>query len=1032
MADTFDWNVTVDLMTRGAKGSEADIRRVADAVDQLSRENKLGEKDTERHTRTLDKMGKQAGTSAGQVDKLTKSSEALRYANYDLSSTLLTVSATIAALGVGSAVAFAKLEKGFAQAQRTTGLVGDDFAALTDEIIRMGDAIPVTVDELTLMATRGGQLGVAQDQIGAFTETLSKFVAISDTLTADQAAESLARIANLTGVSDWEALASSIALVGVNAAATDAQIVKTTQELAQAGAAANFAADDLIGLATAFASLGVPPERARSVIQDLISVMNKGLAGQNDAIQTTARLLGVTADEAANLWQTDPAQFIVNFSKALNSVDNVTVALSEVGLEGKRAQPVFAALAKDAAQPAADGFTVLTRALNDAQRGFAEGTENSRQFEIIANTLDASWQKFLNTLMTTIAAVGAQFAPAIQSALGALQEMLIAVRGFLDSDIGGFVARTSAILLGMVAAWAAVRGAIALATATSLAFKTATSFLGGPGILQGLMGLVKGLGIYTPAVEGATRGTLNLGAAFKILGRIVVVGTIISAITSLITDFGGSIQWVGEQLAAFGGVLRSLNWGGAFNTGADQIRDFGNSVVSWSKTLPRAKSESDALSDAVGNLNGVFAEGIDETGDFEDSLGDMADQVRTLVDYANDLSSVWSRAFEIRFSPQQTLDAITSSFQGIRDASEAARRNIRSLQAEISGLNSDINIQQQFLGIAQQYGDTTRAEAIQANLSKLQADLAEKTASLAEEREKDNKTLVGNSKAATQNRTTLTGLVQQYQAHIQSLANSGLSTEELQRQTEQLRQDFITQATQLGFNRGELGLYEQSFRDVTVAIQNVPRDITVSFNADPALQAMNEFVARAQQAGQNAGQSFASGFNTGVDDMRMAMEKATSIIQLVKDTFNKDNGRARSGGGSFAGLGNPIADWAYSIGRNIRGYADGGYTGRGGKYEAAGVVHRGEYVIPAKHVNQATGLPNADAMGRLQRGAPTRQGYANGGFVRGGGFGGPMDLSASTIQQLAMVMDKIISVDGRVVGETASRSYETGTTTGRN
>lgn len=1030
MADTFDWNVTVDLMTRGAKGSEADIRRVADAVDQLSRENKLGEKDAERHTRTLDKMGKQAGTSAGQVDKLTKSSEALRYANYDLSSTLLTVSATIAALGVGSAVAFAKLEKGFAQAQRTTGLVGDDFAALTDEIIRMGDAIPVTVDELTLMATRGGQLGVAQDQIGAFTETLSKFVAISDTLTADQAAESLARIANLTGTSDWEALASSIALVGVNAAATDAQIVKTTQELAQAGAAANFAADDLIGLATAFASLGVPPERARSVIQDLISVMNKGLAGQNDAIQTTARLLGVTADEAANLWQTDPAQFIVNFSKALNSVDNVTVALSEVGLEGKRAQPVFAALAKDAAQPAADGFTVLTRALNDAQRGFAEGTENSRQFEIIANTLDASWQKFLNTLMTTIAAVGAQFAPAIQSALGALQEMLIAVRGFLDSDIGGFVARTSAILLGMVAAWAAVRGAIALATATSLAFKTATSFLGGPGIIQGIMGLVKSLGIYTPAAEGATRGTLNLGAAFKILGRIVVVGTIISAVTSLITDFGGSIQWAGEQLAAFGGVLRSLNWGGAFNTGADQIRDFGNSVVSWSKTLPRAKSESDALSDAVGNLNGVFAEGIDETGDFEDSLGSMADQVRTLVDYANDLSSVWSRAFEIRFSPQQTLDAITTSFQGIRDASESARRNIRGLQAEISGLNSDINIQQQFLGIAQQYGDTTRAQAIQANLSKLQADLAEKTASLAEEREKDNKTLVGNSKAAIQNRTTLTGLVQQYQAHIQSLANSGLSTEELQRQTEQLRQDFITQATQLGFNRGELGLYEQSFRDVTVAIQNVPRDITVAFNADPALQAMNEFVARAKQAGVDSGTGFATGFNNGLDNMQTAVQKANEIIALVKDTFaTSTGGRARAGGGSFGAT--TYEGWLKAPLAGIRGFADGGYTGRGGKYEAAGVVHRGEYVIPAKHVNQATGLPNADAMGRLQRGAPTRQGYANGGFVRGGGFGGPMDLSASTIQQLAMVMDKLIVADGRVLGETASRSYQTGTTVGK-
>lgn len=29
------------------------------------------------------------------------------------------------------------------------------------------------------------------------------------------------------------------------------------------------------------------------------------------------------------------------------------------------------------------------------------------------------------------------------------------------------------------------------------------------------------------------------------------------------------------------------------------------------------------------------------------------------------------------------------------------------------------------------------------------------------------------------------------------------------------------------------------------------------------------------------------------------------------------------------------------------GYADGGYTGNGKKYEPAGIVHKGEYVIPA-------------------------------------------------------------------------------------
>ena len=40
-------------------------------------------------------------------------------------------------------------------------------------------------------------------------------------------------------------------------------------------------------------------------------------------------------------------------------------------------------------------------------------------------------------------------------------------------------------------------------------------------------------------------------------------------------------------------------------------------------------------------------------------------------------------------------------------------------------------------------------------------------------------------------------------------------------------------------------------------------------------------------------------------------------------------------------------------------WADGGYTGSGGKYEVAGIVHKGEYVLPQEMVDQTTGTPKA-------------------------------------------------------------------------
>ncbi|EFW4035443.1 phage tail tape measure protein [Shigella flexneri] len=71
-----------------------------------------------------------------------------------------------------------------------------------------------------------------------------------------------------------------------------------------------------------------------------------------------------------------------------------------------------------------------------------------------------------------------------------------------------------------------------------------------------------------------------------------------------------------------------------------------------------------------------------------------------------------------------------------------------------------------------------------------------------------------------------------------------------------------------------------------------------------------------------------------------------------------------------------------SLLKNIGGFAGGGYTGDGGKYEPAGIVHKGEFVM-TKEATQRIGVGNLYRMMR---------GYANGGVVGGSGYtgGGPV------------------------------------------
>ena len=59
---------------------------------------------------------------------------------------------------------------------------------------------------------------------------------------------------------------------------------------------------------------------------------------------------------------------------------------------------------------------------------------------------------------------------------------------------------------------------------------------------------------------------------------------------------------------------------------------------------------------------------------------------------------------------------------------------------------------------------------------------------------------------------------------------------------------------------------------------------------------------------------------------------------------------------------------------SMAGFAEGGFTGPGGKYEPAGIVHRGEFVMPQDAVNRL-GVPMLDA---LSKGASPASGAGGG------------------------------------------------------
>lgn len=97
--------------------------------------------------------------------------------------------------------------------------------------------------------------------------------------------------------------------------------------------------------------------------------------------------------------------------------------------------------------------------------------------------------------------------------------------------------------------------------------------------------------------------------------------------------------------------------------------------------------------------------------------------------------------------------------------------------------------------------------------------------------------------------------------------------------------------------------------------------------------------------------------------------------------------------------------------KSLLGFAEGGYTGHGGKYEPAGVVHRGEWVAPQHIVKSPAAQPHLAALERM------RTGYADGGFVANSNMQSSREamIMANAIKNLP---DPIVSwVEGERVGK---------------
>lgn len=395
-----------------------------------------------------------------------------RYALYDVGNAFQGVSRQL--LNVSREIfnltnSYRSFETAFMPVDRAMGLMKDETQGVLDQFIKLSEQVPVTVEDLSRIATLGAQMGVGASGIVDFTQTVAQFTAITG-MSADTVAEKFGRIAQLTKL-DYSQLAnlgSSIAYAGVNAVATEPEIMSLAESIAAVSQRVGVLPEQVIGLATSLASLGVPAEQARGVFTRLFGKIDRVVADGGPALQKFAKTAGVSADEFSSKW-----------GEAGQSYDLIRGILGGVEASGKKLTAVFDSLGITETREVntltrmAKNLDVVDKSMSDASKAFASNIFLQEAFAKTADTVDSKLKLFQNSLNSFGAEVGKTLAGGFKAVLEVMTGFMQSLKGLAQDPAMQVFATvlTSISALGAVGA-----GAIAIMskiTAQIYAFRVA-------------------------------------------------------------------------------------------------------------------------------------------------------------------------------------------------------------------------------------------------------------------------------------------------------------------------------------------------------------------------------------------------------------------------------------------------------------------------------------------------------------------------------------------------------------------------------
>ena len=368
-------------------------------------------------------MGKAAKNMARTQRSFAKFGSQATAAGRSLS---IGLTAPLVGIGVGALRSSVAFESAFAGVIKTVDDATDGMGRLTPvgESLQQGFRdlslqIPIAVTELASIGEVAGQLGIESEHILGFTEVMAK-LGVTTNLSAEEAATSLAQLANITSLpqTEFERLGSTVVALGNNLATNEAQIVNFGQRIASAGNLAGLTEPQILAIGGAMASVGVEAEAGGTAVQKVLNAMTLAVVEGGDALDVFARTSGQSAAEFERAFREDAAGAFSAFVAGLGQQgDSALTTLKDLGLGNERVIRSFLSLASKS--------TTLTDALAIGATAWEENTALAREADIRFQTTASQLKLLANQVVEAGRALGDILKPILQTVVGIVRDQVV-------------------------------------------------------------------------------------------------------------------------------------------------------------------------------------------------------------------------------------------------------------------------------------------------------------------------------------------------------------------------------------------------------------------------------------------------------------------------------------------------------------------------------------------------------------------------------------------------------------------------------